>query len=685
MKHPYFYHFWRAVAICLLVSLPLRTFSQLYLDSTASVADRVTDLLGRMTLDEKIGQMVQTERNFNNISSTITTYFLGSVLSGGGSAPAGNNAQAWVSMYNAMQQAALATRLKIPIIYGVDAVHGHNNVYGATIFPHNIGLGCTRDTLLVAACARATASEVRATGLNWTFSPCIAVPRDLRWGRTYEGFGETTEIQEMMARAAVLGYQGDSLGATGGILGCAKHFIGDGGTSGGVDQGNTVLTEAQLRALHLPGYIKAIEAGVGSVMISFNRWNGSYCHGNTYLVTTLLKGELGFKGIVVSDWEGVKYLSSDFKTAVKLSVNAGLDMFMEPYQPLTFISKLKELVNSGEVPTARINDAVSRILTVKFQMGLFEHPMAVAQQDSLGSAEHRAIARQAVRQSQVLLKNTNNLLPLSKTSGKILVAGSKANDLGSQCGGWTISWQGSTGAITQGTTILSAIQGVRGANEVVYSSNGITSQPVTLAVVVVGETPYAEGAGDSQTLTLSQTDLLTISTVKAKNIPYVVVLLSGRPMIVSDVIADADAFVAAWLPGTEGQGITDVLFGDYPFSGKLSHTWPSSISQEPINQGVSPYYPLYPYGYGLTTTVGTEPTVAPAFLSVYPNPAQNRLIVSADQLGRLEIRDIAGALVYSQILEQAVSDIDVSALAGGMYAVSLVTAKGSTTVKWIKE
>jgi beta-glucosidase len=575
--------------------------SPVYLDSTASVNSRVEDLIKKMTLDEKIGQMMQTERGFKNIDSLIKTSFLGSVLSGGGSVPEQNSPEGWVSMYNEMQKTALLTRLKIPIIYGIDAVHGNNNVYGAVIFPHNIGLGCTRDPELVKKCAEITAKEVKATGLNWTFSPCIAVPRDIRWGRTYEGFGETPELQVMMAEAAVIGFQGDTLGTPDHILACAKHYIGDGGTTGGKDQGNTEVSEDVLREIFLPGYIKAIKSGVGSVMVSFNSWNGLKCHASKFLITDLLKGELKFDGFVVSDWEAVKQAAPDFKEAIKLSVNAGVDMFMEPYRTREFITHLKQLVNEGLVPLSRIDDAVRRIISIKFRIGLFENPYASLDlADSLGNQYHRKIARQAVRESLVLLKNEKNILPLSKSKKKILVAGSKSDDIGSQCGGWTITWQGKTGATTKGTTILEAVRNARGSDNVIFSAEGTTKEKSDLAIVVIGETPYAEGNGDNQNLILKAEDLKVIDNVKKLGVPYVVLLISGRPLILDKAVIDANALVACWLPGTEGSGITDVLFGDYNFTGKLSHTWPASISQEPINTGDQPYTPMFPYGYGLS-------------------------------------------------------------------------------------
>ena len=658
---------------------------QTYLDPQASVDARVNDLLSRMTLDEKIGQMVQTERTFANVDLVIKNYFLGSVLSGGGSIP-GPNVQDWIDMYNELQQAALSTRLKIPIIYGIDALHGDNNVYGATIFPHNIGMGCTRDTSLVEKCAEATAIEVRATGVNWTFSPCVAVPRDISWGRTYEGFGETPELVEMMAGSSVKGYQGDSLGIPDRILACAKHFVADGGTQGGYNAGNAVLTDEELRTIHLPGYVRAIQAGVGSIMVSFSRVNGVYCHADKYLITDLLKGELGFDGLVVSDWEGITYISNDFKTCVKAGVNAGIDMFMEPNNAIEFISDLKQLVNDDSVSQSRIDDAVRRILKVKFRMGLFEHPYATNDMaDSLGNTYHRELARKAVRKSLVLLKNQGNLLPLSKATGKILVAGDKANDLGAQCGGWTITWQGGTGDITIGTNILTAIKNVRGAANVIYSANGSTSENVDVAVVVVGESPYAEGAGDNQNPTLTANDLNTIANVKNLGIPYVILLLSGRPLILGNVLTDADAFVACWLPGTEGMGITDVLFGDNDFSGKLSQTWPVTISQEPINWGDSPYDPLFPYGYGLTYEQSAISYVKNTSVSIYPNPANDFITIHSDYTGSLEIFNSTGRLELATTLEENRQNLNITNLKAGIYLLKITSETGQVFIsKFIK-
>jgi beta-glucosidase len=550
-----------------------------------------------MTLDEKVGQMTQAERGALRRETDIRDYFLGSVLSGGGSAPPDKTAPGWAEMYDRYQSIALQTRLRIPLIYGIDAVHGHNNVVGAVVFPHNVGLGCTRNPSLVERVARATAEEVAATGIDWTFSPCIAVARDERWGRTYESFGETPELVSEMGAAAVRGYQ------SGAILACPKHYLGDGGTSGGRDQGDTQLDEAALRAIHLAGYRSAIASGAGSVMASFSSWNGQKMHGHRYLLTDVLKGELGFSGFVVSDWAGIDQLPGDYAADVETSINAGIDMVMVPERYPEFVATLKSLVQSGRVPQSRIDDAVRRILRRKVALGLWEAPNADRSLlPQVGSDAHRQVAREAVRQSLVLLKNDGRLLPLSKMTRRIHVAGRNADDIGNQCGGWTISWQGSSGAITSGgTTILQAIRaGVLGGASVTYALDGSGAAGADVGVVVIGETPYAEGVGDRSDLSLSAADVAAVQAVKRAGVPVAVVLVSGRPMILDAILGDADAIVAAWLPGTEGTGVADVLFGDHSPSGKLSHSWPRRMSQVPINWGDPAYDPLFPYGHGLT-------------------------------------------------------------------------------------
>ncbi|WP_308167912.1 glycoside hydrolase family 3 protein [Catellatospora tritici] len=576
---------------------------KLYQDASRPVAERVADLLGRMSLADKIGQMTQAERGFAS-ASDVTSYRLGSILSGGGSTPEANTAQAWADMNDELQRGALATPLGIPILYGSDAVHGHNNVVGATIFPHNIGLGATRDPKLVEQIGRVVAEEVTGTGVDWTFAPCLCVARDDRWGRTYESFGETPDIPASMT-SIITGFQGEKLG--GGptsILATAKHYVGDGGTTGGDDQGNTELTDAQLREIHLPPFKAAVERGVGSVMVSFSSWNGEKLHGQKYLVTDVLKGELGFTGFVVSDWNAVDQLDGQegfTPDEVATAINAGIDMVMVPEHWQDFLTTLKGEVDNGHVPAARIDDAVRRILTKKFELGLFEHPMTDrSYTGTVGSAEHRALARQAVRASQVLLKNDKGVLPLAK-GGKVFVAGKNADDLGNQSGGWTITWQGGSGPTTKGTTILEGIREVAGpGTTVTYARDGKgVDRSYQAAIAVVGEKPYAEYEGDRPDgLRLDDEDRQTIATLRASGIPVIVVLVSGRPMEVASEVSGWNALLAAWLPGTEGAGVADILFGVGAPTGKTPMTWPAAKAHEPINAGDG-QPALFPQGFGL--------------------------------------------------------------------------------------
>lgn len=607
-----------------IISFNIPLSGQIYLDSTQSVEARVEDLLSRMTLDEKIGQMAQAERQAFSDITDIKTYNIGSLLSGGGSVPTPNTGVAWADMYDEFQLQAMATRLKIPLIYGVDAVHGHNNVKGAVIFPHNIGLGCTRNPELVKEAARITALEIKGTGLNWTFAPCIAVTRNERWGRTYEGFGETTDLVTTMGVASIKGLQGDSLMGKSSILACAKHYIGDGGTSNGTDQGNTEVDEYTLRELYLPAYIEAIEAGVGTVMASYSSWNGAKLHGHKYLLTDVLKEELGFQGFVISDWAGIDQLAGDYASKVESSINAGIDMVMLPNNYKEFIQTTKTLVAQNRILQSRIDDAVRRILRIKFKAGLFEAPFSDrTYTNQIGSEEHRNIARECVRQSLVLLMKKDNVLPLLKDNRKIHVAGKNSNDLGNQCGGWSITWQGSSGNITQGTTILSAIRNAVGSSTVTTSIDGSGAIGADIAVAVIGETPYAEGQGDRADLNLSSEDIATVRNLKKQGIPVIVILVSGRPMLLNPIIPFCDAIIAAWLPGTEGDGIADMLFGDYQPSGILSNSWPASMSQVPVNFGDTEYSPLFEYGYGLTSlansTVGSAPQLFSTMLSIEGN------------------------------------------------------------------
>jgi len=575
----------------------------------------VENLLAQMTLAEKVGQMTQADMDaLKQNPGDVQKYFLGSVLSGGNSDPADNSPATWLQAVEQFKSSARQTRLKIPLLYGIDAVHGHNNVDGAVIFPHNIGLGATHNPQLVERAARASAEEVAGTGVNWAFAPCVAVPQNERWGRTYEGFSDDPKLVSELGVAAIAGWQGEKLSDRGSVLACAKHFMADGGTLDGQDQGNAVCDEPTLRNTFLPPYTAAVKAGVGSVMVSYSSWNGKKMHGNKYLVTDVLKGELGFKGLVVSDWAAIDQLGADYKADVEASINAGLDMIMIPYGPgktnnyVDFINALVQLVNEGKVPRARIDDAVRRILTVKFQMGLFDNrPTDPALTASIGSAEHRQVARDCVRQSLVLLKNENSILPLSKTLKRIAVVGKAADDLGLQCGGWTISWQGASGEVTHGgTTILKALHATApSSSEVFFSPDGTDVTGADVAVVVVAERPYAEYYGDTKELSLPSADAALIAKVKATGVPVVTVLLSGRPLILGSTLNTTDALVAAWLPGTEGQGVADVLFGTYKPTGKLPRNWPCSNEQLAGPSTVSAN-PLFPRGFGLTYDGGDQ-------------------------------------------------------------------------------
>jgi len=644
----------------------------------------INDLVQKMTLDEKVGQMTQVDKRMLDSDEDIAKYFLGSILSGGGSVPDDNTPKGWVNMVNNYQRQALSTRLKIPLIYGIDAVHGHNNVVGATVFPQNIGLGCSNNPELIYQVNHATAVEVAATGLHWTFSPCITVPQDDRWGRQYEGFSESTEIVTRLTHAAITGYE-DALDIFDGrqIAACAKHFIGDGGTNWEtgslkegihtykIDRGDTRLTEEELRKVHLPPYLEAVKAGVKTVMISFNSWNGVKCHGSKYLINDLLKTELNFEGLVVTDWAGIDEIPGDYKSDIITSINAGIDLVMVPgslygqnhYK--TFIELLIEAVEEGSIPMARIDDAVRRILLVKHDLGLFESPYGKIEYASqVGSEEHRRVARDAVRKSMVLIKNESNILPLKKNEN-LTIVGSGANNLGMQNGGWTVEWQGkirpdfkildkngngtikpkevnayfkeiydskydsgtadsffknmdkdSNGSVNQkefqeyeksspfqpnGTSILNAILEASDESELVTydpSANNLSKEDIVIAVV--GEYPYAEGYGDNPSIELNSYDKAVLERCYESGNQMIVIMLSGRPLIINDHVKKWNGFIAAWLPGMAGEGVSDVVFGDYSPTGKLSFSWPRDTGQLPLNEGDLNYDPLFPFGHGLT-------------------------------------------------------------------------------------
>ena len=576
--------------------------------SESEIDKKVDKLIQSMTLDEKVGQMTQIDQRFLDTITDLSTYSIGSLLSGGGSHPKVNEPQAWLDMYNGYQSETLKSRLQIPLIYGIDAVHGHNNVYGATIFPQNIGLGATNNPELIFKISEATSIEVAATGIDWTFSPCLSSPEDYRWGRTYEGFSSDPSLVEILGEASVKGYQSAQTNSGKKVVACAKHFIGDGNTEFGtgmnglVDRGNTILTVEELKEKLLPKYQAAIDADVQTIMASYNSWNGVKCHGSKELLTDILKIEMGFDGFVISDWQGIDEIPGDYKSDIITSINAGIDMVMvsgqgQPYKK--FMRLLKESAEEGLIPLARIDDAVKRILKVKIRNGLFDNPLV--ENDALkviGSDAHRDIARQAVRESVVVLKN-DDIIPISKDSKSIVVAGRGADNLGMQCGGWTINWQGGQGDITIGTTILDGIKkSVSAETNVIYSEDGQDLNDVDgeLAVVVIGEDPYTEFFGDKDNLDLLNDDVNTINNLKNKGYKVMVLLISGRPMNIAEHIDDWDGFAAIWLPGSEGDGVSDILFGDFQSTGKLSYPWPIKAEH---GANADDKDLLFNFGYGL--------------------------------------------------------------------------------------
>ena len=598
------------------------------------IRQKAEALLARMNLEQKIGQMTLTER-LSVTPADVRAFHLGGVLSGSGSCPGSNRPEDWVAMNDAYWAASMARdekRLAIPLLYGVDAIHGHNNVRGATIFPHNIGLGAANDHDLLKRVARVTAREILATGVEWTFAPNLSVAKDIHWGRTYESYSEDTGIVTSYAGEFIRALQAD-LG-TDSVVACIKHWVGDGGTTNGIDQGDVALSMDELETVHMRPYRQAIDAGALTIMASFSSWNGDKCHGNKFLLTDILKTRWGFSGFVISDWDGIDYLSEDYHDAVALAVNAGIDMFMVSESWQDFIAHLIRHVQRGSVSMKRIDDAVSRILKVKLAYGLFEKPRPQertwSNHASFGSSEHRSVAREAVRKSLVLLKNENRLLPLAKNA-RVLVAGKNANNLGHQCGGFSIVWQGTCGneMVEGGTSVWEGIRQVAANASLSQEDYGADADPALhdVAIVVIGEHPYAEGLGDvregnhliveagsqikgsinvlrpyGKTLELASLhpeDLRTIRTITEKGIPAVVVMISGRPLVVDRELEASSAFVAAWLPGSEGHGIADVLFGDFDFHGKLSFSWPGNSVNAPAGHRKS-HAPLFPRGYGMT-------------------------------------------------------------------------------------
>jgi beta-glucosidase len=616
-----------------------------YLDDSLPISQRVDDLVSRMSLDEKVGQMTQPERaqftttanTSNNNSNDIAAWLLGSILSGGGSVPpasmGGNTPQGWANMVDDFELRALRTPLQIPLVYGIDSVHGDNNLVGATVFPHNIGMGATRDPALSEQEGHIAASETRATGPQWAFAPCLCVARDDRWGRTFESYGEDPALVSLM-ETSIDGFQGTTATAKSAndrVLATAKHFAGDGGTKYGtgdsgyrIDQGITMASRADFDRLFVSPYEPAVQQHhVGSIMPSYSSvdftddglGNPVKMHAQKELLTDVLKDRIGFDGFLISDYDGLNQIATADSASprptpqqIEASINAGMDMVMVPNAYRLFETNLRALV-PGSVPTARIDDAVKRILRQKFELRLFEHPFTDTSNISqIRSTQHLAVARTAAAESQVLLKNSGDLLPLAK-GAKVYLAGSNADDLGNQTGGWTVDWQGASGndRITEGTTIGDAIEDVAPGDQVTYSRDG--SAPRTgndVGVVVVGEGPYAEGQGDVGTakapsMNLSAADQLAVERV-CGDLPCAVVVVSGRPLSLPHALeGDVPALVASWLPGTEGAGVADTLFGDTPYTGRLPVTWPRNETQEPINVGDADYDPAYAFGWGLRT------------------------------------------------------------------------------------
>ncbi|MEW6981816.1 glycoside hydrolase family 3 protein [Colwelliaceae bacterium 6471] len=598
--------------------------------SQQSVRKRVRKLMSKMTLAQKIGQMTQAER-LSCAPEDVIKYHLGSVMSGAGSCPESNDVKSWLKKTDSYWHASMCkdeNHLPIPILYGVDAIHGHNNLKGATIFPHNIGLGAAHDPNLIKRIAKITRREVLATGVDWVFAPNLAVAQNNQWGRFYESYSQSPELVKSYAGSMVNGLHGKL--HTDGVIACAKHWVGDGGTAHGIDQGDISISFEDLKNTHMSPYINAINAGAMTIMASFNSWNGNKCHGHKYLLTDVLKNELNFSGFIVSDMDGIDYLSDDFYISVAQGVNAGIDMFMFPDNWKKFIQHLLNHVELGTVPISRIDDAVTRILSVKIASGLFEAPCPSkrpwANHYSFGSAEHRNVAQEAVKKSLVLLKNDHKTLPLTKDA-RILVTGKNAHNIGHQCGGFTIDWQGVSGndEFLGATSIWQGIKNTA-PNAVLNSRSDVSkikAKEHDLAIVVVGEYPYAEGLGDIRNcdnliieagsqingqVNISQPyghsielkklhpeDYQQIKSLTDKGIPVVVILISGRTLIINAELEKSAAFIAAWLPGSEGQGIADMLFGDFDFQGKLSFPWPKTPTSDKNKNSTE----LFPIGYGL--------------------------------------------------------------------------------------
>ena len=581
-------------------------------------ADLIEQLVSGMTIEEKVGQVIQGDLDFIS-PEDVKKYKIGSVLNGGNTSPNKDKYSSvddWKNLSKDFYEASPTYKgIKVPVLWGTDAVHGHNNVIGATLFPHNIGLGATGNIELMRLIGEAIALEVLSTGVAWTFAPTIAVPQDYRWGRTYEGFSEDPILVSKLGKAFILGLQGegDSFLDNNHVIATAKHFIGDGGTFEGVDQGNTIISEKGLRELHGYPYFDALNACVQTVMASFNSWNGKKLHGYEELITDILKKDMQFDGFVVGDWNGHGQVEGCSNAKCAQSFNAGVDMFMVPENWKNLLRNTIRQVKSGEILETRLDEAVRNILTVKSRLGLFNGRVPHEfKENYLGDPKHIALARQAVRESLVLLKNNNKLLPLNP-SQHIGIIGDAANKISSQTGGWTITWQGRENLNSDFVNINSIYEAfeqavISSGGTIEFSKNGKFIKDPDVVIGVFGEEPYAEMLGDLIDVSFVSTDpnfLPLLEVMHAQNIPTVSIFLSGRPLVINKQLNASDAFIAAWLPGTAVEGIADVIFKkdnkiNYDFTGKLSYSWPKSKNQSVLNFTDSIYDPLFPFGYGLT-------------------------------------------------------------------------------------
>lgn len=617
--------------------------------TAAEAAALAGSLLQRMTLREKIGQMTQVEKN-SITPDEVRLHGIGSVLSGGGGNPVPNTPATWREMVMGFRRAAARSRLGVPLLYGSDAVHGHNNVVGATIFPHNVGLGAVDDVDLMRRIGRATALEAAATGVRWSFAPAVSIPLDVRWGRSYEGYGQDPELVSRLAVALIEGFRDGDWAAPKSVLPSVKHYLADGATRIGtstrvdrasltaadgdrtlanagvdagflalleagawtIDQGDALIDERLLRQVFLPPYRAAIQAGALTVMASYSSWQGLRMHAHRYLLTEVLKGELGFEGFVVTDWEAIDQIDDDYAACVERAINAGIDMVMVPFDYARFIDTLEAAVLSGAVPVERVDDAALRVLYVKARLGLLSGAGADDEQQlpdlrTVGHVDHRRIAHEAARRSLVLLQDRGDVLPLPPSTPRVLVAGAAADDVGVQCGGWTVSWMGAQGRITPGTTLLDGLRRLRPQTEMVVDPDGSGEDRAPVGIVVVAETPYAEGMGDRFDLRLSDADQALIGRVRTRVGTLVLVVYSGRPLVLGEALEKADAVVAAWLPGSEGAAVAEPILGVHPFEGALRYRWPAAVGDLPLHpfagadDGGAARGALFDIGHGLRT------------------------------------------------------------------------------------